>query len=123
MTEQQTIAQLVQSIGNVVQYGSNTNGAYLKFGNGVMIAWNTFTHSTLGSTSNNNIGTYGWSFYYGNDAVTFPIAFIAAPTIVASCYAGVANVYNPTASGFDASIYGHSTIAREYNWLAIGRWK
>lgn len=108
-------------LGPVV--GPDGNGSYyMKLGNGVMIAWGTFTHGALGSTFNANIGTFGWSFMYDSDAITFPVPFIAAPVVVSSTSGGIGNVQALSASGFSSTPYSHSSTGPEIYWVAIGRW-
>jgi hypothetical protein len=118
-----TQEEVLAKISNIVESGSNANGYWIKFANGIMVCWNTFTHSALGSVNNSNIGTYGWSFYYGQDLLTFPIAFASTPTIVGTSANGIAIVQSPSASSFYFVTYSHVTGAASSNWIAIGQWK
>jgi hypothetical protein len=102
-----------------IEYGSNANGEYVKYANGVMEAWwaetGTHTHPTaLGAA------------WYSNDVIwTFPVAFVAAPVVVANA----TNYALPTVSAGAPSAtlrsiaLDASTRASTLSAHAIGRWK
>jgi hypothetical protein len=118
-----TPEKLQEILSAEIEYGVNSNGEYIKFGNGVLICWRSGTTGSLGSTGNYGIGTYGWSIYYGATAVTFPHAFASAPGVVGSCDGGIMNPQSVTATGFNVTPYGITTSGKPYYYTAIGRWK
>jgi hypothetical protein len=99
-------------------YGSNANGSYIKFDNGVMISY-----ASVAAVSGTGVK---------NTAVlTYPVTFISAPytTIQHVSSAGVFAsyyVYNNVTTGFTIYHVGASNIdldGTSFKWIAIGRWK
>lgn len=113
-----------ESLGaGIIESGSNANGSYLKYSDGAMIAWGAASLAP-GTVNNQNIGTYGWSFYSSAaTGVTFPTPFYAAPQIQASAQSGFAIHDTVTVNGFNLYAVGYSSGSRVLTWLAIGRWK
>ena len=102
--------------------GSNANGSWIKFDDGTMICYNTYSN-TINITS----GYEG--VYYGNTGtITFPIKFANRPILFTQTnlagggftYYG----YNDTSfSGFVWKTQSKSSASVDVYWLAIGRWK
>lgn len=67
------------TLGEIIDSGSNSNGKWIKFGDGTMICWNKIyaTGNQLGFTTN-----YG-SIYYPDTAITwtYPISFYSSPRV------------------------------------------
>ena len=108
---------------NAVESGSNTNGNYIKYENGVMICWKTTTFNNMVITSQ-----YQGVYYANTGSIAFPQEFIEAPNIIAtphiagggySMYGGV------TGSAFSGFIWKvqSGTISVPLTWIAIGLWK
>jgi hypothetical protein len=112
-----------QDFNSIVESGVNSNGYYMKYNNGNMICWHTFTKYSSASTA--------WgSWYYGEVyGLTFPATFADIPSVTASIsgatesapivswigYGGL-NVYGVRPVGFGAGNYS-------VRYIAIGRWK
>jgi hypothetical protein len=107
----------------VVETGSNSNGTYIKFGDGTLICHGSITTAALTSVNDSNIGTYGWSFCYIGNTTTFPAAFIAPPVVVGNVETGISNAQSITTTQFNFVAYAHSSLARSAYYMAIGRWK
>jgi len=116
---------ILRNIGSVrdaiiVETGSNTNGRYVKFGDGTMICYHIF-----GSITTSN--TIGSGYYSSNTTWTFPTTFVTTPprifalgsnlTIASggsnSISSGVFNLFSLDS----ASRVGGAQV------FAIGRWK
>jgi hypothetical protein len=108
--------------------GTNANGNWEKKSDGTMTCWHSYTCSAL-SISNNNIGTYGWSYYIGADAVTFPAGFIALPVAVPSGNTITtsnlvsASIDSLTTTGCRLVTYDNGATGVPVGYVAIGRWK
>lgn len=108
---------------SIVESGVNSNGYYMKYNNGNMICWHTFTKYSTASTA------WGSMFYGEVYGLTFPATFADFPSVTASItgatesapivswvgYGGL-NVYGIRPVGFGAGNYG-------VRYIAIGRWK
>lgn len=114
------------------EYGNNGNGAYVKLENGDCFqrGAKAFDVTTI---VNRNIGTYGWSFYYGSSAITFPIPFAAgsSPVIMTNGNDSTATGYGSNSSAASIAnasflligyFYG-SALGIGYGWDASGYWK
>jgi hypothetical protein len=117
----QIIENLIYSkteVNALTTYGSNSNGSYIKFDNGVMIAYGSV--SAVAGTTVQNTGV-----------LLYPVIFNAAPyTIVQhnSLASKFANwyAYNGAIDGF--TLYHQGVAAADltgtsFRWVAIGRWK
>lgn len=106
----------------IVDSGSNANGNYIKYEDGSMICYGTYTNTI-------NITSQYEGIYYGNIGdITFPIEFFAKPLIYTQTnLAGGGFTYygfNKTNfSGFVWKIQSKSSANVEMYWLAIGKWK
>lgn len=106
-------------------YISAANGQYIKFSNGVMMAW---TYRTYSVTVGIKFGTYNYGVI---PTWTFPVAFKVAPNMYVSVCSGASGLVvgargNSTAtnSGERSLISGDAGIYNiALSWLAIGVWK
>lgn len=121
--------------GAIVEYGSNSNGTFIKFGDGTMICWIEQSVSLVGTTWTTNS-----AYTYCNlGGFTLPAAFASTPRVVAGsfsdgdvggraaylAYAANANTTQIASGGYLASpnpspITGGSGIAR---FTVVGKWK
>ena len=115
--------------GVIQESGSNTNGRYIKYGDGTLIQWNRLSVKDQAINS-----AYG-SLYIGNRNITFPVAFVGStPTVTCSEFqwgtqgswgAVVGNnttLTGTTLRGFDVGSRATGTTC-SISWYAIGRWK
>ncbi|WP_217468765.1 hypothetical protein, partial [Staphylococcus aureus] len=72
----------VAANGAIVEYGTNANGTFIKFGDGTMICWVEQSLSLAGSTW----ATRGAFTYCQIGGATLPAAFISAPRVVANSF-------------------------------------
>jgi hypothetical protein len=108
------------SIGGseVVANGSNTNGSWVKFYNGIMICYGSV--ASAAGTDVKNTGV-----------LTYPVAFTSAPYTMVTFYslAGVFAdyyIYNNASNGFTIYHIGRNAediSGRSFRWMAIGAWK
>ena len=111
----------------VVESGSNSNGSYIKWSNGLQICWGSKT-----------IPGEGWSgsgdkWYLTGQSLTFPAPFDSEPTFLGTTQdskiadrsaklayfsSRTSNVLNIAFSG-----WGTSSDSFQLRWLAIGWWK
>ena len=128
-TDNTTLNSLLANKEDVSEYGSNTNGYYVKFANGVMIEWNKML-----VTDQAIANSYG-SLYQGIRNITFPVAFVDnTPTVTCSefqygtqaswgCVVGNnTTLTGTTLRGFDVASRPSGTNVH-ISWMAIGRWK
>ena len=112
----------------IVEYGSNANGEYVRFADGTQICLRT---DTVSSPTTSSTSAFGGTAYYHLYSWTYPAAFIAAPTVVATekvlellpegtkintVSTTYVNVYVWSANDFSGSGY-------IIHLIAIGRWK
>lgn len=112
----------------IVDSGSNANGSWRKMSDGTMDCWGMKTSAVLtNNIQNNNIGTYGWTYYYGIDTVTFPQSFInTSYTMTVIGYARGAssrtqNSKTTTTQGYVVFSADPTDVAT-VEWIAHGRW-
>lgn len=108
-------------IDNVADASSVGEG-YITFENGVLIQVGKVMSPTL-VISNNNIGTYGWSFYMENVAIEFPKLFCSVPFVTVGTNGGFGWVNGVTERGFNYYFAFYSNSVRRGDWIAIGKWK
>jgi hypothetical protein len=104
--------------------GSNANGRYIRFWEGTMICYATFSASIACTTSNTAVG----GFRSSNTTWTFPFPFVGTPIVVSQ--AGNANSVSVTTGLLSTTSleYLHQTITtqaaatRVANLIAVGRW-
>ena len=105
-------------------HGENEDGEW-EIRDGIQTCWDTVS-ATTSSISNNNIGTYGWTFYYGSVAVTWAKAFAVAPTVVSAPWntAGVlaesTGVRDVTTTGCNLYIKDNENASHKAAYIAIG---
>jgi hypothetical protein len=119
--------------GGLIERGSNTNGEYVRFADGTQIC--TITEA-LGSALANGSGTRTSPYYTTSVGITFPAAFIAAPSlsynylisaggIQERAFNGTTGAVTTTqASSFRALAATDSNTARDVTVYvtAVGRW-
>jgi len=110
----------------IVEMGSNSNGTYVKWENGLMVCFGTATISTAINTA------WGPLFESGQKTFTFPATFAAAPSCSASCRAGGLSAWVVFGSDLSATsapytlvrpVKENTTITCYVEWHAIGKWK
>ncbi|ANA49271.1 hypothetical protein PMW_146 [Pseudomonas phage phiPMW] len=111
--------------GSVIERGSNAQGDYVKFADGTMICWGSYTSGVLGIT-----GALVGGYASAVSTFAFPATFSAVPFLNATpthltCF-GVINASTTTATQgavqFLAVTSQSTAIARRCNWVATGRW-
>lgn len=121
------------ALSNIIESGSNDNGEWIKYGDGTMICYGTWSIGPF-TTGGNSIG----SLYYGDINVwhSFPKEFISKPIVSFDIY--------DTRSSFTGSIWlqkklttvetarfgnvrvlsaTNTTLNIAIDFIAIGRWK
>jgi hypothetical protein len=111
---------------------SVTGYHYRKFSDGVLECWGTATISTS-ILYDMNLGTYGWSLYYGDGTITWPIAFKPGTTPVclingnttasSGSFATYGRFGSVTNSGATIQGYNYTSASIAFGWHAIGLWK
>lgn len=110
----------------IEESGSTENGSYIKFSEGTMICYYTY------SSSNRNFdGSDVNGIRYCTDTLWFPQQFTSTPTVTASTfidgYCGFVGRINAESTLFSVMlcIVGNVDITRniEITYTAIGRWK
>ncbi len=112
---------------NIVAYGSNSNGEYIRFYNGIQICVKTVALSNIGCTRQ-------WGTMYETGQLglgTWPASFLQIPKVnitLRDSQAGFVEMVNETT----ATVAGHCTVARpvwgeqlifKFDIISIGRWK
>lgn len=99
------------TIQSTVMSGSNSNGNWIKFANGIMICY-----GEVSIASNNWGGTF-----------TFPQTFISNPFVIESITVTGNNVCGINSKTILTTNVAYSTTTNSYNRviyaIAIGRWK
>ena len=116
---------LVGAINSIVESGSNENGSYIKFADGTMICWKTYSFTASFNTA--------WGSVYECPEQNFGATaqtFISVPTIFGNngngAHAILEGITGTTVNSFGKCILfrpvsGGATL--NINLLAIGRWK
>lgn len=108
--------------GGLIEQGSNSNGAYVKFADGTMICTQAFSASLAIATA------FLGGFRSTNQSWSFPVAFAAAPVVLANPTALSAIAVVPdavTAGGASMSLVAaasQTAATRTWDAVAIGRW-
>lgn len=110
-----------------IEYGSNSNGSYIKYANGVAIQWGVKTCIT----SNEAFSSGGFTHYTSPNTYDLPIPFTTSYQIFADVNSAnmviVCLVYaerNNDRSKFNLNfIASQANYSRDIHWFAIGRWK
>lgn len=112
--------------GSMFSYGTNSNGSYLKFANGTMICWGSVSISAP-STVNNSIGSYGWSYYEGSSAITFPASFSSLSYrfagVVGSTNDGFIRVDSRLTTGLTITMIANNGFSTSCEWIVIGQYQ
>jgi len=121
-----TTDNLVNAINSIVESGSNANGNWIKYSDGTMLCWKTYTFSGLNFTT-------AWGPVYETALQDFgatPQTFISTPTIFANngngAMTGIEGINNTTTNSFGRTqLYRpvSGTASGSINLLAIGKWK
>ncbi|ADO43586.1 conserved hypothetical protein [Ketogulonicigenium vulgare Y25] len=114
--------------GAVIESGTNTNGSYLRLANGTQICWRSSGTLTANTAQGSN-------FISGASSLTYPVAFISAPSVSATpVAANIAWAYATAGGGWAyATAVGASNVTLRFaapvtatqgtiSILAIGRW-
>lgn len=108
-------------VGAVMEYGSNTNGSYLRFADGTQICWTR--NFTFGPTTANSNVIAQWSppiSFASNVSAVFPVLQFPQTNDAAV----VNRLSGFQVSGSTVSIQGNFNISQAYTLaiFAIGRW-
>ena len=118
---------VVGSMGSaIIERGDNANGEYIRWADGTQVCWaqmKTLQLSIGGSTVNGDLKRY-------DVPITFPSAFITAPSV---CVSGGQNqsgygwstAATITSTNAMIRVFAYPTTITQLlcSWLAIGRWK
>lgn len=124
-----------EALNLAIEKGSNANGTYLKFDNGVMICYGNHVGSKFNCTSSGGSGKY----YYvdtNNSAEnayywTFPQEFVSTDDLVTSVSVA-SSAYSMASIGYKRTTgaafycvlpYSVTDVTFTWNCIAIGRWK
>ena len=104
--------------------GSGTN-RYIKFRDGTLIQWCNVVvaHETI---MDQNIGTYGWSYYFGSLVKTFPIPFIDNNYNVigtSNSWRSACTILKTSVSQCTVLLLSPASNSSPVSVIAIGRWK
>ncbi len=120
-----TVKTLNDTIGNIIESGSNTNGSYIKWSDGTMICYKRMDYGEKSITKE-------WGSFYESDRLTignYPQAFIEIPRIFImdlnySFIEKESNSITKTAWGDFYSTRPVSSTQRVIiDCFAIGKWK
>ena len=111
----------------IEDFGSNDNGSWVRFSNGLQVCWGSNTFPGEGWTGS------GDKRYLTGQSLTFPATFDSAPTFlgttqdpsIASRSAKLASFNVGTSAVTAVSFNGWGTSSSSFylHWLAIGWWK
>ena len=109
---------------DIVSKGSNSNGSYVKFGDGTLIC------HVAKSTSAQNQGPSAGNFYSSTAGTwTYPLAFSSAPRVIAQVSGGHYNAMSAKAVSINATTTNYLTMsinstgnAQGMELFAIGVW-
>ena len=109
----------------IVEQGSNSNGHYVRFSSGVQWCWHNVSVA-MTTIRNQNIGTYGWSYYLDTQTWTFPKPFVSTTGLAAFCSGssqgpGLTSTLTTTTAAW--ATLAVSTGASDTRLWAIGYWK
>jgi len=121
------LAPYVQALldSRIVEMGSNSNGEYVRWENGLQVCWRAWSQSGLTATSR---VIQGITYYYVDLAWTFPASFVANPVVMAggsqdeALYRNVWSV-STTQAWFACRGFVSFTSVPSIFALAIGWWK
>lgn len=111
-----------------IETGKNSNGEWIKFTEGIMIAWHSSPSKSYAITS-------AWSglYYSATEYWTFPIAFVGLPKVFpqynkdgsgdAWLIVGGNNVTTSRSGGYYLLRPTSASVSGNIDYFAIGRWK
>ena len=109
----------------IQEIGSNANGSYIKYANGILICYNNI-NLTVDITN-----SYEGEYYAGTGDITFPVSFITnVPALTVTLIQGSAllrynntNLYTNKFSGYISKLQSKSNVSITLQYIAIGKWK
>ncbi len=115
-----------RSLSDIVESGSNANGSFVKYRNGVMEQWGTVT-GTHSSSTNNTFGSSAGTLYYFYTTITFPQAFQDTTYNIIGTGTNnseVAELFSlvTTTNVRVLSMAAASGSTANVKWRAIGKW-
>jgi len=124
------LAPYIQAIlgSRIVEMGSNANGEYVRWENGLQVCWHRFYQNRPTTTATG-------SLYRDNDATTwtFPAAFITSPAVYGAVlrdnddgfrfFFAPNSVTTTSVTYRDVATGQGPSLGRRDQLLAIGRWK
>lgn len=131
-TNKMTVGKLKEllgiSSGGIVESGSNSNGSYIKFGDGTMVCYHNMTMDDWVSIPR------GALYSTSSKVWTFPVPFALTPTVTSQVNSMIPNTWTSLGTGgsnrFDTSVRVMGTVidgSAQYipsvSLIAIGRWK
>jgi len=125
LSETYNFTAMPQKGGNgIVATASNSNGRYIKFGDGTLIC-----HVDKSVTEQNNGPSAGNFYSSDSGSWTYPLAFNAAPRVIAQVNGGHYNAMSAKAVSIGTSSTNYLTMsinsttnAQGLSLLAIGTW-
>jgi hypothetical protein len=126
LSETYNFTAMPQKGGNgIVATASNSNGRYIKFGDGTLIC-----HVDKSVTEQNNGPSAGNFYSSDSGSWTYPLAFNAAPRVIAQVNGGHYNAMSAKAVSIGTSSTNYLTMsinsttnAQGLSLLAIGTWE
>jgi hypothetical protein len=123
------ISEWTEAGAGIIERGESGSGKYVKFSDGTMVCWGTFDSGAL-SIQNDNIGTYGISYYQSTPSITFPESFSSSPVVSPGSSRSIASspfwvspdTVTTTSARMVVADNGSSTLT-DLAWIAIGRWR
>jgi len=111
----------------IVDAGSNDNGSWVRFGNGLQVCWGSKTFPGEGWTGNEN------KWYLTGQSLTFPVTFDSAPIFLGTTRDSSVGARSAKLAFFDVGTssvtniafngWGKTSLSFYLHWLAIGWWK
>ena len=113
---------------DIIETGSGTNGEYIKFSNGVLIQYGSYS-----ATKSTNIGLSYGGYRTSGTYINFPTSFNSLKSVSVTSYSDVNNngfivnnsqTNNNQLAGFWWTINSNSnSVSHSLNFIAIGTWK
>lgn len=103
----------------IVGYGSNSNGEWVKFYNGVMIVWGDTVILTNSGTGNHKFGTANFPANFINNSYSVSLV----PWAGGIANFGAHTYVDPTTNSIGIWVTRASTASTRMKYIAIGRWK
>jgi len=126
-----TVNAAVTAVGSgIVELGTNSNGTYVKWGNGLMVQFSNSTVTMANSASAPNIfgTTSGTSYFLGSGTLSFPATwvtggpkFIRGNSTTGTDFSVVGVAL--TSTTFQLGIWRGGSSSQQAQWFAIGFYK